>query len=746
MKLTIRSLLTLIFTASSFNASAITYPTLPQATVDLTLPVQINIISVPAGDSAGLQKAINQSQPGDVIELESGSTYTGSFTFPAKTGVVTLRSTAFVLLPQGKRVGPADVQNMAKIVTPGSNKAALIFSRGSSNWRIIGIEITAINIQTYALNTLVLIDSAGSSIVSDQPNNIILDRCYIHAQPLVGIQRCVTGNGTNIGIVDSDLSECHGKGYDSQAFGVWNGAGPFKLLNNKLEGAGENIMSGGADPTIQDLIPSDWEITGNYIYTPPEWGAGMSVKPWTKKNLLECKNARRMLIEGNIFDGSWADGQVGNALVIKTSNQSGKCTWCQTTDVTIKNNLIKNIGGGGGVSGTSGSNNNPIGGLTSRVLFENNLFENINVAPYIGVARLAELYNNAQDVAYKNNTFNTKGYIQHFISGGCGISAPCYNGQSLTNFEYTNNIAPFGQYGIVPGYSESELQKVVNGTFDLSGNVIYGKKGTPANYPSMTFVADYNSSVQTGKGANQAFLMTLLENVESGDTRNQVPPPPPPPQDTTAPTVTIESPIAGTVAGIVTISGTASDDVKVVLIDVVIDGISVITFVTDSFSYDWNADLEVPGLHTIEVTATDLAGNSGNHSVTVEILVPPPPPDLTPPILSIVEPASGITVSGSVTISGTAFDETQLQTVEVNIDGAGPVLATGLDFWEFLLDSKNFVNGAHTITAVATDTNGNIATVSIDLDIQNIILPPPVRDVREVDFKEDGTATWKRIP
>ena len=61
-------------------------------------------------------------------------------------------------------------------------------------------------------------------------------------------------------------------------------------------------MFGGSDPWIKNLIPSDIEIRRNYIYTPASWK-----NVWTKKNLLETKNVQRLLIEGNVFDGSWVD-------------------------------------------------------------------------------------------------------------------------------------------------------------------------------------------------------------------------------------------------------------------------------------------------------------------------------------------------------------------------------------------------------------------------------------------------------
>ena len=105
-------------------------------------------------------------------------------------------------------------------------------------------------------------------------------------------------------------------GADSQAIAGWNGAGPFSIVNNYLEAAGENVMFGGADPTIQDLVPrtsrsgaTTWRSRSRGRPASPATKA----QTWSVKNLLELKNARRVLIDGNLFEGNWRDAQNGFA-------------------------------------------------------------------------------------------------------------------------------------------------------------------------------------------------------------------------------------------------------------------------------------------------------------------------------------------------------------------------------------------------------------------------------------------------
>src|SRR3989442_422817 len=94
------------------------------------------------------------------------------------------------------------------------------------------------------------------------------------------------------------IAEIKAVGQDSQAIAGWNGPGPYAITNNYLEGAGENVIFGGADPTIPNLVPGDITIAGNAIAKRPAWRS----ENWTVKNLLELKNARRVSIHDNTVD------------------------------------------------------------------------------------------------------------------------------------------------------------------------------------------------------------------------------------------------------------------------------------------------------------------------------------------------------------------------------------------------------------------------------------------------------------
>jgi glycosidase len=95
--------------------------------------------------------------------------------------------------------------------------------------------------------------------------------------------------------------------------------------------------------------------------------------------------------------------------------------------------------------------------------------------------------------------------------------------------------------------------------------------------------------------------------------------------------------------------------------------------------------------------------------------------DLTPPTVLITVPASGATVVGTISISGTASDNVAVASVQFSIDGGNWITASGTTSWSFSLNTQNMLNGLHTIDARATDTSGNVsATPSVTVNIFNV--------------------------
>ena len=187
-------------------------------------------------------------------------------------------------------------------------------------------------------------------------------------------RRGIALNARDAAVVDSYLSDFKEVGADSQAIAGWNGPGPFRIANNYLEAAGENIMFGGADPTIPDLVPSDIEIVHNHLAKPLRWKKGdpsFEGVEWTVKNLFELKNARRVLVDGNLLEYNWPQAQNGFAILFTVRNQDGGAPWSTIEDVTFTNNLVRHVAAGINMLGRD--DNHP-SQQARRIAIRNNLF------------------------------------------------------------------------------------------------------------------------------------------------------------------------------------------------------------------------------------------------------------------------------------------------------------------------------------------------------------------------------------
>ena len=457
--------------ARSGPATRVT-PELPRQTVDVRLPAAGGrVLRVGAGDD--LQRAIDRARPGDVIALEPGATFRGSFVLKAKGGDadrwITIRTEGGAGLPDvGERITPAASPRLARIVTTSAEPALRTEPR-AHHYRLMLLEVTA-DADVKRNGGLVRLGASGSAQneLAEVPHHLIVDRVYVHGHPALHLKRCVDLNGAWSAVVDSYLAECHGKGQDTQAIVGWNGPGPFRIENNRLEGAGENILFGGADPSIRDLVPSDIEIRRNHIVKPAEWRGR-----WSVKNLLELKNAQRVLVDGNLLEGVWGDGQVGFAVVLKSVNQNGRCSWCIVQHVTFRGNTVRDAAGGVAMSGSMRGKRVP-GGFLNNVLIEGNSFD-VGSASERAIGRFAQMSGDLWNIAFDHNTvFATK----VILMPGAGRQRNVY---------VANNVFGGARYGIKGGGARggrATMERYWDG-YTFAGNAVIG--GRPADYPPQNY-------------------------------------------------------------------------------------------------------------------------------------------------------------------------------------------------------------------------------------------------------------------
>ena len=443
----------------------------PHARVELPAETQGRVVHVKPGEN--LQAALDAAAPGDHITLEPGGTYKGPFRLLRKTGdqwiVITTRGQ---LPPRGRRVAPSNAAQMPHLVSEGD--FVIQAMPGAHHYRFVGLEISPV--EGTFVNTLVHLGDKERT-VDALPHHIVIERSYLHGDKKRGSRRGVALNSRSSAVVDSYLADFKEVGADSQAIGGWNGAGPFRIENNYLEAAGENVMFGGADPTIPQLVPADIEVRRNHLAKPLRWKKGdpsYEGTEWSVKNLFELKNARRVLIEGNVLERNWTHAQNGFAILFTVRNQDGGSPWSVVEDVTFTNNLVRHVGGGVNVLGHD--DNNP-SQQTRRLLIRNNVF--FDVGEPWGSGRLFQLLDGTNNVTIAHNTALQTGSI---LFGG--DHAP------HTAFVFEDNVAPHNEHGIIGSGTEPGNQTLARyfPRAVISGNVIVG--GDAGKYPLGNTFAD----------------------------------------------------------------------------------------------------------------------------------------------------------------------------------------------------------------------------------------------------------------
>jgi len=443
----------------------------PRATVETsTIPRTVRRVRVPAGGD--LQRALDTARPGDWIELQSGATYTGPFRLRRLEGtgwIVVTSSGARGLPGPGTRVGPMQAPLMARL--RASSGAVVVADEGAHHYRLIGLDIAPAPDTWLAA----LVQLGGDEPSVDRlPHDIIVDRSYLHGDPRKGSRRGVALNARRAAVVDSYLADFKEAGADSQAIAGWNGPGPFVIQNNYLEAAGENVMFGGADPAIHGLVPSDIVVTRNHLAKPLRWRSGTpgaETTAWTVKNLFELKNARRVLVQGNLLEYNWPAAQNGFAVLLTVRNQDGGAPWSVIEDVTFTGNVVRHVGAGVNILGRDDVHPS---GQTRRIAITGNLFT--DVGGEWGSGRLFQVLDGTRDVRIERNTAVNTGFV---LFGG--DHAP------HTGFVFDRNIALHNETGIAGSGTASgreSLERYFPGA-SVTGNVLIG--GDPGRYPPGNF-------------------------------------------------------------------------------------------------------------------------------------------------------------------------------------------------------------------------------------------------------------------
>src|SRR5687768_3039905 len=204
--------------------------------------------------------------------------------------------------------------------------------------------------------------------------------------------------------------------------------------------------------------------------------------------------------------------------------------------------------------------------------------------------------------------------------------------------------------------------------------------------------------------------------------------------------VTVTSPASGSVVtGTVPVNASVSvvGALTVAAVQFQADGVNIGTADTSApYSVPWNTIAATNGSHDLTALARDSLGRTWtSNPVTVTVAN-----DITAPTVSISAPASGATVSGTITVTANAADDIAVAGVQFFVDGiAGTDVTTAP--YSIPWNTSTATNGSHTLTAVARDAAGNSTTSApVTVTVANDSTAPTV-SINQAAAQVDPTRT-----
>ena len=416
-------------------AGKATLAALPRASVDITYPTGYTIVNVAASTSA-MQAAIDaagcRTELRGAPDFDYGIIVLKQKPCNEKYHTIIRTNNGLPLLARGIRQTPEScaLRHCSRIVSKDAfNSPAVSADRYVHGYYFEDIAINAAG--TTPLNAIVKL-GINQTTLAEVPGDFVFSHVVSLGTPTLAVRRNFYVNSSNTALVDSWCGEGHDNNSDSQCWLGLNGPGPYLIENNYMEASHEVVMFGGGDPSIQNLVPADVTIRRNHITRPLSWKG-----VWTVKNLIESKNVLRMLIEGNVIENNWADGQVGYGLLFKSVNQDGTAPWSTSQDITIRYNLVRNTGAGINLCAACQGTVVP----ATRITAYDNVFIGINNSPYSGEAREIQLLQALTNVSLTHLTF---------IKAYDVATAISFDGQppKITGLDFRCIAYDNGQYGV----------------------------------------------------------------------------------------------------------------------------------------------------------------------------------------------------------------------------------------------------------------------------------------------------------
>ena len=192
-----------------------------------------------------------------------------------------------------------------------------------------------------------------------------------------------------------------------------------------------------------------------------------------------------------------------------------------------------------------------------------------------------------------------------------------------------------------------------------------------------------------------------------------------PPVDNTPPSVGFALADGSRVADLVTIAVNATDDEGVTAVELFVNGQRLGTDTTAPYQFSWDTTAHPNGNVTLEARAQDAAGNLASAIITVLVDNPEVAGivDTEAPLVKVVSPADGATVSGMVYISVAASDNVGVALLACYVNGKLLAVKNDVKSMRCKWNTRRLPNGLYSLGARAEDAAGNVATDSISVRI-----------------------------
>src|SRR5713101_3327632 len=333
-----------------------------------------------------------------------------------------------------------------------------------------------------------------------------------------------------------------------------------------------------------------------------------------------------------------------------------------------------------------------------------------------GAEVLAAPYTYSLNTATLSNGSHSLTAVARDAAGNRGTSAPL----TIT----VNNQVPPTISIISPGAGATVSGTVSVATSVSSNTVSVQFKLDGSNTGNLVTSAPFSYSLNTTSLSNSSHSLTAVASNAAAQTTtsaavsinvNNVAPP-------TPPTISIISPASGaTVSGTVSVSTNISTNT--VSVQFQVDGSNTGNPVTSApFSYSLNTTSLSNGSHSLTAVASNAAAQtttSAAVSINVNNVAPP-----TPPTISIISPASGATVSGTVSVSTNI--STNTVSVQFQVDGSNTGNPVTSAPFSYSLNTTSLSNGSHSLTAVASNAAAQTTTsAAVSINVNNVAPPTP---------------------